>query len=917
MPQSSSKEITMARRTWIEFLSLSLSVILLAAVVCSAKAQAGGQSPSVPNGQAVTPHGTPPQPPKTLPAGDQMTNIPYFTLRDGMNSTLTLNNTAASPIPVTVTIYNMQGRSQVLPPITLDPHSFKQIELGDVVASELFDSGNLQVSYGGTPMLVTCQLSVYSSDKRVSFESKEQEMMDFESSNLNGILWLPDAQAEGFLALTNAATNKVKVQLTIGSRAKELSLYPRETQLVKLHEELERRGPVATLIRLQHDGKPGAILTTGFVLDLKKGYSGSFAMLDPKLMRSSILAGAHIRFGRPDPGEGFPEGTQFRSPLLLANVSDKPLNAQVSVDYTIEDRTKQSKARSSDNDQDEKTGAAKEPDSDTNKFSHVAVKDLTIAPGGVQRIELSDEMARFDIDGPVKEAGVDIAYDAAPGSLIGELTSVDQSGDYSFEVPIKDPSAIGEWPQGLYPWTLADGVMTSLHLKNVTDKSQIADMAVFFSGGTYVPKAIKLAPYQTMAIDIRKLKDSHTPDERGQAIPADVTHGQIWWGERNLRSIIGRAEEVNLREGIASSFSCILPCCRPTSSSFRMSGPATIAVNSVAAFTAQEDDQGCYYGNRNWDSGWYSTTYYLGSSNTSIATVTGTEYTSSINVTAEGAGQATLTGTFGIFYLEFIDTDENGRYFCNIDNGNTDYVYAQLNVKPTISGPNTIWYFNGLSPSGYATSITLTSDGGASTTWRVTAGANKVNLSSTSGAQITITSSGSAFSSSVGDISIVATVGGVDSAPFTLTTRRPASFHPGAVDTSCSSTWGYTTLVYYQVWDTHTDPLPVDTVVNENWTTGIIPDYSGTTWRRLPPGYDTTNASQGAAFADTIDGEDSSHNTPLANCTGSDTPVQHWGQEWRLGSTTSGTGPRVQTDSLQKDIKRAYHSSIVTGSAAW
>jgi hypothetical protein len=118
---------------------------------------AAGQSGVDSAGQAGTPNDAPPI--KPTPA-DQMTNIPYFTLRDGMNSTLTLNNTAPFSMPVTVSIYNMQGRVQVLPPITVDSHSFKLIEMRDVVASDLFDSGNLQISYQGIPMAVTSQLSV-------------------------------------------------------------------------------------------------------------------------------------------------------------------------------------------------------------------------------------------------------------------------------------------------------------------------------------------------------------------------------------------------------------------------------------------------------------------------------------------------------------------------------------------------------------------------------------------------------------------------------------------------------------------------------------------------------------------------------------------------------------------------------------
>src|SRR5437016_2656700 len=65
-----------------------------------------------------------PNPPK-----DQVTNIPYFSLRDGMSSTLTLNNLMPSPMTVTVTLFSMQGRGQVLDPIELDPASIKQIDL--------------------------------------------------------------------------------------------------------------------------------------------------------------------------------------------------------------------------------------------------------------------------------------------------------------------------------------------------------------------------------------------------------------------------------------------------------------------------------------------------------------------------------------------------------------------------------------------------------------------------------------------------------------------------------------------------------------------------------------------------------------------------------------------------------------------
>jgi hypothetical protein len=482
-------------------------------------------------------------PPMTpMPVMDQMTNIPYFTLRNGMSSTLTLQNLAPTPTKVTVTVFNTEGRAHVLDPITLDPHSFKEVQLGDV-APEGFDSGNVEVAFNGISMAVTCQVSVFSLEKRVSFESREQDMMDFESTNLAGIVSLPQG-GDGFLAVTNVSKNTLTFQLTVGSLKKTDALLPRETRLIKLNED-ELAAP--TLVKLQHNGLPGDLITTGYVLNLKDGYSSGFAMVDPGIMRSSVLAGAHFRAGQPDPSEGFPEGTRFRSPLLLANTSAAPVIAHVSVDYTVREKVEMTPIDPN------------KADATEDKFKKtIAVKTLTIAPGDVQRVELSNAL---DDVGQVVEAGVDVAYDAAPGSIIGHLTSVDRSGDYAFEVPIKDPDAMSEGMESSYPWTLENGTATVLHLKNTTKETQKVGVLIRYAGGTYDPGGYDLQPYQTLAVDIQKLKDSKKPDALGHLLPQEATRGQVAWIQQIPYTVIGRAEGTDVEAGIAKSFSCIVGCC--------------------------------------------------------------------------------------------------------------------------------------------------------------------------------------------------------------------------------------------------------------------------------------------------------------------------------------------------------------------
>jgi hypothetical protein len=312
--------------------------------------------------------------------------------------------------------------------------------------------------------------------------------------------------------------------------------------------------------------------------------------------------------------------------LLLANVGANPVVAHVSVDYTVEDQ------------QDSGGGGddARKNSTKTAKHTVVRVKDLTIEPGDVQRVELSDALGGV---GQIAESGVDIAYDAAPGSLIGQLISVDQSGDYSFEVPIKDPDAMNEMMESIYPWTLENGTATVLHLKNTTDKTVGAGVLIRFAGGTYDPGGYVLQPYQTIAVDIQKLKDSKKPDVLGHTLPSDATHGQLAWFMKIPYTMIGRAEWTDVAAGIARSYSCTTGCCRFFSDTFQLGpNPMSGAVGSGGQFTATKYQHDCVNNYFTYPgipaNSWSSDT-------PSVATVNGTGYT-----TFTGPGQAHVTAHF-------------------------------------------------------------------------------------------------------------------------------------------------------------------------------------------------------------------------------------------------------------------------------
>jgi len=103
-------------------------------------------------------------------------------------------------------------------------------------------------------------------------------------------------------------------------------------------------------------------------------------------------------------------------------------------------------------------------------------------PGEVHHIELSHELARRGMPGPIDDAGIDIAHNGAVGSIIACLTNLDQSRDYSFDVPIKDPVAGMNRTSGNYPWRLDSEQSTVLHLKNTIDREVHAVVQVRYAG---------------------------------------------------------------------------------------------------------------------------------------------------------------------------------------------------------------------------------------------------------------------------------------------------------------------------------------------------------------------------------------------------------------------------------------------------
>lgn len=491
---------------------------------------------------------------------------------------------------------------------------------------------------------------------------------------------------------------------------------------------------------------------------------------------------------------------------------------------------------------------------------------------------------------------VTLTTNSLPDEVVAIASSYSDNLRYGAQTPFNGQMTY-RWEGGMWQYdAYHDSIITA---GNGGTQPIQARFTLFYNRGTKRYDMVQtLQPDGQMSVDVGQLIRSQTPDVNGNTLPptlasgsyeiTDLSHhgaGTLFEGKVIYDKMYGDA-----------AYGCALCCGYATINCSLDSNPLGIPDQGTVPQGVQAEDM-CEGGQYDDVSDAFYGSWTTANSSVATADYYGTH-------TGTGLG-STTSNTHG----ELNSNDV--PHMCPLHGFNPS---DGDNTNPTITGSgNTVWYFSGQEPANYPTAITLTSSGGSGTQWNITSGSSDVILSPTTGSSTTVTSSGIAFSASVNNVAITATVTvgeqQLTSAPFYITTRTPYWLvSTGGTETDCDPTWGYESHIPYEIQDQLLTPLPSGIGVNESWTTGVVDDYPGTNWvQGAAEGVQLNSAS----FEDDIQGETSSY-VPVAQCSGTNTTVQHWGQEWWVGSTTSGSGTPVQTDTLQKDLINAAHTYITT-----
>jgi hypothetical protein len=96
----------------------------------------------------------------------------------------------------------------------------------------------------------------------------------------------------------------------------------------------------------------------------------------------------------------------------------------------------------------------------------------------------------------------------------------------------------------------------------VTDEPQEFMLSIVYTGGQWGSDIRILAPGQTFALDVRKLRDSQEKGLEGKVVPLGATSGHVSWSFRGKKDkvLIGRAQTVDTANGLVSTYECQCVC---------------------------------------------------------------------------------------------------------------------------------------------------------------------------------------------------------------------------------------------------------------------------------------------------------------------------------------------------------------------
>lgn len=502
----------------------------------------------------------------------------YYSLKDGLTTKLTLNNKGPNPIAVQPTLFSSDGQRLDVPTVTVDGLSFVTLNIDQWVAKgTVFEEGNLQIMYygrnrelGGHLEIVDRAHSLVFAEEMMAMTAKGQHQHKAKmSQRLEAVSWQHSDISKVRLVLSNTSKSAVAATLKIDGltpgqkRPASISLPPGQTRILDAEEFAPNgKGKLKDIIGISivHDGEPGSLLARGFTSEQSSGYSSSIEFFDPAMSVSSKLDGTGMRLTLPN-------GIALTPFVVARNTATTPSVIKGRLSYSTADGT----------------------------VASLTLPETQLTPGEMESIDVLRAIRAKQVNRDrIVAAGLEFTYSTEPGTVLVSAHMVSRDGNQVFRIPIVDAKSEPASAAG-YPWWIEDSSSTLVHLRNVTDKPRQYTLHLTHEGGTYSLGLKTLQPSENVTLDIRDLRERQVPDAQGHTLPLQASRGQVNWSMRGAENhtLIGRSEQIDMANGISSTYSC-MNCCPDSFYAGWVESDWQGFVGGSTLMIASERDSNCY-----------------------------------------------------------------------------------------------------------------------------------------------------------------------------------------------------------------------------------------------------------------------------------------------------------------------------------
>ena len=298
------------------------------------------------------------------PTAPREIDFPYFSLRDGFNSTLLLVSDSPKPMDLTVAVRSLMGET-ILAPMSIQPQEKLAVDVRNLLTEQKADvngpfaEGSIAVYFEGTIMPLAGQLTITNSALSLVHES---EMVENDPGHsdippaLNGLWWGLGGGRDARIMVSNTAGQPVMADVFLDFQGRRhesgpLSFLANETKVLSITKLLgdlnasPAQAPEGGITILTRGPKP-TVIANGKILDLGTGFSTSLNFPLPQVQHTSALHASGVPIGKPTAGSPFARMGTFIPHVVVRNLAASAQIVTITVEYPSPEKEPQQVAAS-------------------------------------------------------------------------------------------------------------------------------------------------------------------------------------------------------------------------------------------------------------------------------------------------------------------------------------------------------------------------------------------------------------------------------------------------------------------------------------------------------------------------------------------------------------------------------------------